>query len=634
MTGSGMTGSAVTAQPAEQLRAIGLHKAFTLHNQGGVELAVLNGIDLAVAAEECVALSGASGIGKSTLLRALYGNYLVQRGHILVRHLAQVVDIIAAPPRLVLDVRRRTIGFVSQFLRVIPRVTTLDLVAEPLRRLGIDPAIARERAERLLDRLGIPDRLWKLPPATFSGGEQQRVNIARGLIAEHPILLLDEPTAALDAANRDRVVELIEEVRRRGTAIVGIFHDPEVREALATRVLEIEAQTARVLPPSPRRSIRPELVLTNARIVTADQIIDGTVVVRGGEIARIDNGRSRAPETIDLAGDYLLPGLIELHTDNLEKHVAPRPGVRWPMPAAVLAHDAQIAGAGITTVFDALTAGEVRQDGVRANMLQASIEAITASQRDGGLRAEHFLHLRCEVAHETIVETVEKLIEHPLLRLVSLMDHTPGQRQFAAVEKYYEYYQGKFGYSDAQMAVFVAEKTDLNRRFADTNRKTLAALVRAHGLTQASHDDGTLAHIEEALELGMTIAEFPITVEAATAANRFGMTVVMGGPNVVRGGSHSGNISARDLAAAGLLDILSSDYAPVSLLHGAFLLHGAIEMPLPEAVAKVSRNPAQALGLGDRGEIARGKRADLVRVCVLDGLPVPRQVWRAGERVV
>jgi alpha-D-ribose 1-methylphosphonate 5-triphosphate diphosphatase len=356
--------------------------------------------------------------------------------------------------------------------------------------------------------------------------------------------------------------------------------------------------------------------------------------VRDGEIARIDNGRSRAPETIDLAGDYLLPGLIELHTDNLEKHVAPRPGVRWPMPAAVLAHDAQIAGAGITTVFDALTAGEVRQDGVRADMLQASIEAITASQRDGGLRAEHFLHLRCEVAHETIVETVEKLIEHPLLRLVSLMDHTPGQRQFAVVEKYYEYYQGKFGYSDAEMAVFVAEKTDLNRRFADTNRKTLAALVRAHGLPQASHDDGTLAHIEEALELGMTIAEFPITVEAATAANRFGMTVVMGAPNVVRGGSHSGNISARDLAAAGLLDILSSDYAPVSLLHGAFLLHAAIEMALPEAVAKVSSNPAQALGLGDRGEIARGKRADLVRVCVLDGLPVPRQVWRAGERVV
>ena len=230
--------------------------------------------------------------------------------------------------------------------------------------------------------------------------------------------------------------------------------------------------------------------------------------------------------------------------------------------------------------------------------------------------------------------TVERLIDHPLLRLVSLMDHTPGQRQFASVEKYYQYYQGKFGYSDAEMAAYVAQKTELNRRFADANRRTLAALVRARGLPQASHDDGTHAHIEEAIALGMTIAEFPTTVEAATAARDHGMAVVMGAPNVVRGGSHSGNISACDTAAAGLLDILSSDYAPVSLLHAAFLLHSAIEMPLPEAVAKVSFNPAQALGLTDRGEIAPGKRADLVRVCVVDQLPVPRQVWRAGERVV
>ncbi len=178
------------------------------------------------------------------------------------------------------------------------------------------------------------------------------------------------------------------------------------------------------------------------------------------------------------------------------------------------------------------------------------------------------------------------------------------------------------------------QKTDLNRRFADVNRRALAALGRARGLPQASHDDGTLAHIEEARELGMTIAEFPTTVEAAAAARQHEMAVVMGAPNVVRGGSHSGNISAGALAAEGLLDILSSDYAPVSLLHAAFLLHGAGGMALPEAVAKVSRNPARALGLDDRGEIAPGKRADLARVCIVNGLPVPRQVWRAGSRVV
>jgi alpha-D-ribose 1-methylphosphonate 5-triphosphate synthase subunit PhnL len=224
---------------SEQLRATGLVKTFTLHNQGGVSLPVLGGVDLVVAAGECVALHGPSGIGKSTLLRCLYGNYLAQEGRVLVRHADAVVDMTMAPPRLVLEVRRRTMGFVSQFLRVIPRVPTLSLVTEPLRRLGVDAAVARDRAEQLLERLAIPRRLWALPPATFSGGEQQRVNIARGLVADYPILLLDEPTAALDAANRDAVVELIDGARRRGTAIVGVFHDRAVREAIATRIVDL-----------------------------------------------------------------------------------------------------------------------------------------------------------------------------------------------------------------------------------------------------------------------------------------------------------------------------------------------------------------------------------------------------------
>jgi alpha-D-ribose 1-methylphosphonate 5-triphosphate diphosphatase len=221
-----------------------------------------------------------------------------------------------------------------------------------------------------------------------------------------------------------------------------------------------------------------------------------------------------------------------------------------------------------------------------------------------------------------------------LVRLVSLMDHTPGQRQFASIEKYYEYYQGKFGYSDAEMAAYIEQKTDLNRRFSDANRRALAAMGRARGLPQASHDDGTVAHIQEAIDLGLRIAEFPTTLEAAEAARRHRMDVVAGAPNVVRGGSHSGNISARDLAAAGLLDILSSDYAPVSLLHAVFLLHQAIGIELPAAAGMVSSQPAAALGLDDRGEIAAGKRADLVRVRIVDAMPVARHVWRAGERVV
>jgi alpha-D-ribose 1-methylphosphonate 5-triphosphate synthase subunit PhnL len=216
-----------------------LAKSFTLHVQGGMRLSVLSGIDLAVAPGECVVLDGPSGAGKSTLMRMLYGNYRAERGEILVQHDGEVVDLALAQPRLALEIRRRTLGYISQFLRVIPRVPTIEIVAEPLRTLGLEESAARERASVLLDRLALPRPLWQLPPATFSGGEQQRVNIARGLIARHPILLVDEPTASLDAENRARVVTLLQEARAAGAAIVAICHDAIAREALATRLFTL-----------------------------------------------------------------------------------------------------------------------------------------------------------------------------------------------------------------------------------------------------------------------------------------------------------------------------------------------------------------------------------------------------------
>src|SRR5471032_132289 len=226
------------------LRVAGLAKSFFMHAQGGLELSVLRDVELDVAPGECLALVGPSGAGKSTLLRSLYGNYRPQRGSIRVRHgdgdEEKWVELVNAEPRITLDVRRHTMGFVSQFLRVIPRVATVDVVAEPMLRLGASLEEARQRAEFLLSVLVIPERLWSLPPATFSGGEQQRVNIARGLIAEHPILLLDEPTASLDAENRDVVAELITEARKRGAAIAGIFHDEDTRNKVATRRLELQ----------------------------------------------------------------------------------------------------------------------------------------------------------------------------------------------------------------------------------------------------------------------------------------------------------------------------------------------------------------------------------------------------------
>ena len=222
----------------------GLHKTFTLHTQGGIQLPVLRGVDLAVYPGECVALTDPSGSGKSTLLRAIYANYRPQRGRILVSHAGGKVDMVEAGPRNLLAVRRLTIGYVSQFLRVIPRVPTLDVVIEPLRAFGVARDEALERGRALLARLRIPERLWSLSPVTFSGGEQQRVNLARGFVADFPILLLDEPTASLDVASRALVVALIRDALARRTAIVGAFHDAEVREAVATRTVTLHGAGA------------------------------------------------------------------------------------------------------------------------------------------------------------------------------------------------------------------------------------------------------------------------------------------------------------------------------------------------------------------------------------------------------
>jgi alpha-D-ribose 1-methylphosphonate 5-triphosphate synthase subunit PhnL len=216
-----------------------LAKTFVLHTQGGTRIRAYDGVDLDVSAGECVALHGPSGAGKSSLLRSIYANYRPSSGSLTVRHNGGTVDMTSAQPRAILDVRRKTLGYVSQFLRVIPRVSTLDLVAERLTAMGADAGEARDRARELLARLNIPERLWSLAPATFSGGEQQRVNIARGFIRDYPVLLLDEPTASLDGDNRRTVVDMILEAKGRGAAIVGIFHDDEVRAKVADRCLHL-----------------------------------------------------------------------------------------------------------------------------------------------------------------------------------------------------------------------------------------------------------------------------------------------------------------------------------------------------------------------------------------------------------
>ncbi len=377
-----------------------------------------------------------------------------------------------------------------------------------------------------------------------------------------------------------------------------------------------------------------EQILSNARLVLADQVIHGSLLIRDGLIADISAGASSLPEAQDLDGALLLPGLVELHTDNLEKHMSPRPGVDWPSASAVLTHDAQIVAAGITTVFDALSIGDINPKGKRMQQLGVMLEAIAAAEAAGQTRAEHRLHLRCEVSHPQCLELFRELVEQPLVQLVSVMDHAPGQRQFARMEKYREYYMGKYHLSPAEMDAFVTEQLANSARHSDQQRAAIVDICRSRELALASHDDATLDHVEESAGYGMAIAEFPTTFEAAEASHARGLKVLMGAPNIVRGGSHSGNIAAADLARRGVLDILSSDYYPASLLQAALgLAEQDNGYDLTRAIATISLAPARAAGLDDRGEIAVGLRADLVQAQVHKGQPVIGQVWRQGRRV-
>jgi alpha-D-ribose 1-methylphosphonate 5-triphosphate diphosphatase len=376
-----------------------------------------------------------------------------------------------------------------------------------------------------------------------------------------------------------------------------------------------------------------ELVLANARVIMRDEVVTGAVRVVAGRIEDVAQTRTAAAKASDLEGDYLMPGIVELHTDVLEKHAFPRPGARWPEVAAVVAHDAQLVGVGITTVLDSLAVGYVFDSGQRARDPMALVGAIRTARAGGLLKAEHLLHLRCEVSTEHVVADFAPHADDPLVRLVSLMDHAPGQRQFTSVARYREYNQGKYGLSDTELDTLVARRLADQAKYGDAHRAAILSLCAAAGLPLASHDDATTAHVEEAAKAGMVIAEFPTTLDAARAARAYGLAVVGGGPNLVMGRSHSGNVGAGELAAEGLLDILSSDYVPASALHGAFLLHCRHGHALPDAIACVTATPAERVGLDDRGEIAPGRLADLVRVRLVGDLPLVISVWREGQRI-
>ena len=375
-----------------------------------------------------------------------------------------------------------------------------------------------------------------------------------------------------------------------------------------------------------------ELVLRNAKIVLEGEVIHGSLTIRDGTIAAIDTGNGQVGEDMD--GDYVIPGLVELHTDHLESHYSPRPGVRWDSIAAIQAHDAQVVSSGITTVFDCLRMGSDEDGGFEKGEMRGIADSLQQAQREDRLRAEHFIHLRCEVSAADVLDHFEDFNGDPLVRLASLMDHAPGQRQFQTMDQYVLYYKEKRGLSDEEFQHFVERRQSASARYAAPHRKAIADVCNARGITIASHDDATADHVAEAENFGVRLAEFPTSMEAARGSHDKGMSVLMGAPNIVRGKSHSGNISARDLADAGVLDVLSSDYVPFSLIHAPFVLADSESgMELHEAIKLVTATPARTVGLTDRGRIEEGLRADLARVRRDSGVPVVRSVWREGRRV-
>ncbi|MBU8538182.1 alpha-D-ribose 1-methylphosphonate 5-triphosphate diphosphatase [Falsiroseomonas tokyonensis] len=376
----------------------------------------------------------------------------------------------------------------------------------------------------------------------------------------------------------------------------------------------------------------PELILTNAHLVLAGEVLHGTLVIRGDRIAEIQPGRSQAPGALDLDGDHLIPGIVDVHTDNLERQVQPRATARWPSRSAMLAHDSQTAAAGVTTVLDALCLGDLGFDVGRTQTFVEGVQDLDALAGTGLLKSDHFLHLRCEIPAADMRELVEMAADHPLVRMVSFMDHSPGVGQYRDVERYRQM-RIRNGKTAEQVDKRITELLEQRERLLEPNRRWLLERVAYRNLPLASHDDDSPEGIARNAADGIRISEFPVTLEAAQAAKKLGVQVIAGAPNIVRGGSHSGNVAVSDLMHDQAVDVLASDYVPPAMVEAAWLAAGQGHTTLPAAIAMITDTAARMAGFTDRGRLEAGLRADLVQIRPHEGHAVVRKVWRAGERI-
>jgi len=376
-----------------------------------------------------------------------------------------------------------------------------------------------------------------------------------------------------------------------------------------------------------------DLCLANAQIVLSDQVLAGSVIIEKGVIAGIEEGDHVADGAIDCAGDFVLPGLVELHTDNVERHIEPRPEVDWPYVPALIAHDAELASTGITTVFDAMRVGSIHSGkGRYIDYARTLANELLAARAQGLFKISHFLHLRAEICSETLLDELAAFGPDDRVGIVSLMDHTPGQRQFRDIAALKTYIAKKRGMTDSEFAAHVENLLRLQKLYGAKHETGAVTEAGRLGAVLASHDDTTSAHVATSAQNGVGFAEFPTTIEAAQACRAHGIAVMMGAPNLIRGGSHSGNVAAEELARSDMLDIVSSDYVPSALLLSAFHL-ADVWNDLPRAIATVTNNPAKAAHLNDRGALEVGLRGDVLRVRKTGRTPLLRGVWSQGNKV-
>ncbi len=374
----------------------------------------------------------------------------------------------------------------------------------------------------------------------------------------------------------------------------------------------------------------------NAVVVLPDQLLNGCIRVRDEIIDEVQEATlSNLSDGVDFEGDYLIPGLIELHTDNMERHLIPRPKTFWPnIMAAAVAHDAEMAASGVTTVFDSTRVGAIPNEDKPQNRLFMQLQqAIHDGHNAGVFRINHRLHIRCELTDPELMQALEPAADAPLLGLVSLMDHTPGQRQWRDLDALRRH-NSRSERSESEVEEMIQLRIDQGHKYVQLNREKVLDRFKHHtGLVLASHDDTTEQHVLDGVRDGVLISEFPCSLEAAHCAKQHGLFTIAGAPNVVRGGSHSGNVSAIDLLKAKVLDGLSSDYVPSSLLQAVFVIANLEGWDLPKAVALVTSNNAVMANLHDRGSIQTGMRADFVRVAVINNTPIVREVYVGGQRV-